>query len=84
MRNWRCIRHRSCRGSILKNSNHSFIVWFILNRHLILVDNYESRGHLMSITRNGINHDHHGNNGATFEEMSKFYLMLLPWLKVIH
>lgn len=62
----------ACRGSILKEIQailHSYDL-YVNYRHLaILVDAMTSRGHLMSITRNGINRVDHGViQRATFEE----------------
>ena len=62
----------ACRGSILKEIQTILSSYglYVNYRHLaILVDAMTSRGHLMSITRNGINRVDHGVwQRATFEE----------------
>ena len=84
MRN-RCIGIEACRGSILKEIQTILSSYglYVNYRHLaILVDAMTSRGHLMSITRNGINRVDHGVwQEQLSKKPSKFYLMLLPWLK---
>merc|ERR1711871_730668 len=62
----------ACRGSILKEIQeilHSYGLYVNYGHLAILVDAMTSRGHLMSITRNGINRVDHGViQRATFEE----------------